>query len=489
MRLNRLRQLAGDSLVYGLSSIIARFVSLWLTPIYTRLLTQDDYGAMSLVNVTLALIQSFATLALDQAAMRWYVDAVDERGQRRPFATWAWAHFGTASLAAATLFFFGDTVSRWITGNATLAPWLRIVALTLPLSVANSVGITWLRMQRKAWTTVSYVTGTTLLQIALTFVFVAGMHMGLKGIYGSQLLAGIIAFAIILKLASDSMLPRDFDPAMLKAMLRFSAPLVPAALAFWVVGSVDRFFVQRYVSTAEVGIFSIGTSIASLMTLAVWAFQQAWGPFSLSIHQESDAHETYGNVFLGYCGGGALAVAGLALFAPLAIRIFATPVYDRASHVVGTMAMSYVLMGLGSIVTIGYTIAKASRPTAMAVGIAAAVTIGLNALLVPHFGMIGSAIATLVGQGTQPAILLARARHVYHIDYPIGRGVAILGWAMVLVVLGETVLPPALSVLGIAARVLALLTVPGCALLIGIVRPTHIRALRARLQARVATSA
>ncbi len=484
MLLKRLRQLAGDSVIYGLSSIIARFVSIWLTPIYTRLLTQEDYGTMSLVNVTLALIQSVATLALDQAAMRWFVDATDEDGRRRPFATWAWTHFATATVAAAVLTFRSEWVSQLVSGSTTLAPWLRLVALTLPLSVASSVGMTWLRMQRRAWATVGFVTGTTLFQIALTFLLVAGLHRGLFGLYLAQVVGGAIGLVVALRMAGAAMLPRYFDRQLLRDMVRYSAPLVPAAIAVWVVGSVDRFFVQRYVSTAEVGVFSIGVSIASFMTLAVWAFQQAWSPFALSIHQEPDARQTYATAFLAYCVGGALAVAGLSLFAPLAIRIFATPAYDRASEVVGTMAMSYVLMGLGSVVTIGYTIARASRPTAMAVAAAAAVTIALNVALVPRFGMIGSAVATLVGQGTQPLILLAGARRVYHIDYPVARGAAVLSWAMVLVVMGETMLPSSLSLTGVAARSMALLTVPVFALAVGVVRPAQLRALRTAFAAR-----
>jgi O-antigen/teichoic acid export membrane protein len=476
MLLTRLRSLAGDSLVYGLSSIFTRFLSIWLTPIFTRILTPEDYGAMSLVTTSIALIQSFATLALDQAAIRWFVDATDETERRKPFATWAWAHFATASVAAVALIVGSEPLSRLITGNAMLAPWFRLVSLTLPIGVGASVAMTWFRMQRRPWATVWFATGTTVLQLAAMFVFVVVMRRGLWGIYVAQLVASVAGLLIAL------MLPRYFDGTLLRAMLRYCMPLVPAAVAVWLVGSVDRYFVQRYVSTAEVGIFSIGNSIAALLTLATWAFQQAWGPFALSIHQEPDARRTYASVFLAYCAGGALAVAGLALFAPLAIRVLATSAYARASLVVGTLAMSYILMGIGIVVSIGFVISKSSRPTAAAVTIAAATTVLLNFLLVPRFGMIGSAIATLCGQAVQPALLLARANRAYHVPYPIGRGVAFLLWAMLLVVLGETVLPSALTAGGIAIRVAALATLPALAMVLGVFRWSDVRSLPARLR-------
>lgn len=480
MLVQRLKRLAGESLIYGLSTIIGRFISIWLTPIYTRLLTPDDYGAMSMVMATIALVQSFGTLALDSAAMRWYYDTQIEGERRKPFASWFWAHLLVALCICAIFFSASTQVSVLVAGNASIAPWLRLASITIPLGVFTSVALTWLRMQRRAWTTVSLVTGQTILQIILTFVFVVSERRGLTGIYWAQVAAGAIGAVAGLVLAGNAMRPLDFDIGVLRRMLRYSLPLIPAAIAVWIVGSVDRFFVQRYVSTAEVGIFSIGASIASLMTLVVWAFQQAWSPFALSIHEESDAARTYGVVFLLYCALGVFAVCGLSLFAPLAIRVFATPKYDRASHVVGTMAMSYLLMGLSSIVSIGFAIAKSSRPTAAAVGIGAAVTIALNALLVPHVGMIGSAIATLIGQGVQPLFLLAKSRAVYPISFPVRRGLALLGWGMSVVVIGEALLPSALSIGGAASRVALLASVPLLTLYLGVVRVDQLRALLRR---------
>lgn len=485
MLIARLRALAGDSLVYGLSSIIARFISIWLTPIYTRILTPDDYGAMSLVTATIALIQMVAGLALDNAAARWFFDAraADEEGRRRPFATWIWAHLAVASACAGLLVLLAEPLSRALARDESLAPLLRLVALTVPMSVASSVAMTWLRMQRRAWMTVLCVTGTTLLQIALTLLFVVGMRRGLVGIYWAQLVAGGVYVVVSVAVAHRAMTPRLFDRPLLRQMLRYSLPLIPASLAYWVVGSIDRFFIQRFVSTAEVGIFGIGASIASLVTLAVWAFQQAWGPFALSIHKEPDAHRTFGVIFLGYCGAGALAVGGLSLFAPLAIRVFATPAYDRASLVVGALAMSYVLMGLSSIVGIGYTIAKASRPTAAAVGVSAVVTVALNALLVPRFGMVGSAVATLVGQSAQPVLLLSRARLVYHIPFSVWRGGALLTYGLLVGVIAELTLPP-FGVLGIAARLAVFATIPLSAIALGVVRPAQLGAAWAAVTAK-----
>ncbi len=481
--LKRLQGLAGDSLVYGLAGIFTRFVSVWLTPIYTRLLTQDDYGSLSLINVTIALVQATATLALDAAAIRWFYDATSDDERRKPFATWACAHLASASVGAALLVLFAVPVSRLLTKTDALAPLIRIAAMTLPLSVSTSVALTWMRVHRRAWPTVAVSTGTALLQIGMTFLLVVTFRGGLRGILIAQVVAAAIGTIVAVVLARSAMTPRLFDGRLLRVMLAYGAPLVPAGIAAWVVSSIDRFFVQRFVSTAEVGIFSIGMSIASLMTLVVWAFQQAWSPFALQIHREEDANATFASVFLAYTALGAFAVTGLALFAPLAIRLLATPAYDRASLVVGTLAMSFVLTGVSSVTTIGYIIARTSGPTAIAVGVSAVVTIALNAVLVPSFGIVGSAVATLVGQAVQPAILMRGARRAHHIPFPWLRGSAILGWAMVLVVAGETVLPLPLTFGGAALRTLLLGSVVVVAASLSGIRPAALRERLARARA------
>ena len=144
--------------------------------------------------------------------------------------------------------------------------------------------------------------------------------------------------------------------------------------------------------------------------------------------------------------------------------------------------MSYVLAGVSSVTAIGYVIARASRPTAVAVGISAAVTIALNAALVPFFGIVGSAIATLLGQAVQPAILMKGAKKAHYIPFPWIRGTAIIAWAMLLVGAGETIVPSALTISGAAIRLILLVTMIVVASLLAGLRPATVKTQFARLR-------
>ncbi|MBK9483526.1 MAG: hypothetical protein IPO02_16455 [Bacteroidetes bacterium] len=85
-----LKQLAGESLIYGISSMLSRFSGIFLVPLYTRLLLPADYGALSLVNSTFYFIIVLAVFALDSAAARWYYDTEDINERKKTIASWFW---------------------------------------------------------------------------------------------------------------------------------------------------------------------------------------------------------------------------------------------------------------------------------------------------------------------------------------------------------------------------------------------------------------
>lgn len=452
-----LRQLASDSLVYGLSGIIARFLSVWLVPIYTRLLSPQDYGTLSLVNATIAVITSFAALALDNSAYRWYWDTDDTDDRRRTIGSWLWCEIVVASLAGLVLWLLSDRVGVWTTQTASSGAYYRILAWYLPPFVLYVVAINWCRLQHRPWTAMWLTLIVSVTQIGLGLILVVWFRRGVSGVFLAQVGSEIIGAAMAIVLMRGWLSPRWLSLPRLREMLKYALPLIPAAVAVWVVNSADRYFVQRFVSTTEVGLYSIGGSIAALVALVTGAFQQAWSPFSLSIHREPNAKRTYAMVLLAYSALTAIGVAALGLFSPYAIQLLATSRYLRAAEVVGLLAFSYVLISMSSIVSIGLSIAKTSHHSAMAITLAALATIGLNALLVPRYGMIGSAVATVIGQSIAPAYSMYRAHRLYPVAWPVREVVALFALSLTLVAAGVKFLP-ATGWTGFASRVAAMLT-------------------------------
>src|SRR5436309_9828397 len=160
---NHLRQLGSESLVYGLSGVISRFVSFFLVPIYTRIFTPEDYGVMTLVTSTVTVVAIFVSLGLDSAAHRWYWETEDLTERKRSLASWAWCQITLSLAFALAMSLAAKWLAETIIGRDDAALYFQLSSWTLPLGVLTIVTTNWLRMQRRPWATMVYSVSTTML--------------------------------------------------------------------------------------------------------------------------------------------------------------------------------------------------------------------------------------------------------------------------------------------------------------------------------------
>jgi O-antigen/teichoic acid export membrane protein len=438
-RIHRLRQLAAESAVYGLSGMIASAIGVLFTPIYTRLFLPEDYGVLSIVSTSMGVISVLVILGLDSASSRYYWDVDDPSARKATLASWAWCQIALSSVAGLAIIVGSPWLAAVLVGRADAAVYYRLMAATLPLNTLVVVTTALLRMQRRPWATMTFSLATSIAQIALTLLFVVGLRWGLFGNFLGQATSIVIGFVASVVLLRDWVNPRHVRLARLRPMLRFGLPLVPASLGIWVISYADRYFVQRYTNLAEVGLFSVGASLAAVVALATAAFQLAWGPFAMSIHREPDARQTYADVFLGYVWLGCFLATGLALFAPEILRVVTTPRYVGASNVAGMLTFSHVMIGLGSVGALGPYLTKRTVSTGAAITAGAIVNVALNFAFVPHFGKEGAAAATLISQSVWPIYLLYRSQKMYPVPYRFTAALALGVLALAVCVVGRSV--------------------------------------------------
>ena len=473
------RQLASESLVYGLASVVSRLLFVLLVPIYTRVFTPTEYGEIGLVTTAMVALSILGSLALDNAAHRWFWATDDEGDRKATLATWAWCQLAVSVALGAALTLSAGWVAAVLVGRASVAPYLVLAAWTVPLTTGATVTTNWLRMQRRPWATVAFTLGTTAAALALTLLLVGGLHRGVRGVFEAQLAAGAAGAVLSAALLGDWVHPRWFRAARLREMLRYALPLIPAAAAFWVVGMVDRYFVQHYTTTAQVGLYQVGYAVAALVALGTTAFQQAWGPFALSIHKQDDARRFYALALLLYLWTACGVAAAVSLLAPEVLRIFTTPAYYGAATVVPWLSFSYVMLGLTYVAGIGPGLARQTWPLAVGVTAAAVLDVALNLVLTPRWGKEGSAVATLTAQAVVPLYLFAASQRLYPIPYRFGAGMAIVAAAAAVTALGTTWNPPSPWV-GVAGKLLLLSLLLALPPLLGMVRPAQLASMLRR---------
>lgn len=414
-----IKALASDSVIYGLSGVISRFIGVFLTPLYTRVYSPDDYGIMGVLNNGYTLVTLVLVLALDNSTARWFYDTNDKYDRRKSISTWVWFYLMFSIVAAVTLFSLSKQLSSLLfNGVGEGYVYIRILALTLPVMLWMGVANNVLRFERKVIPTVSLTLIYSLTLVGLNILFVLVFRWGLMGAFYAQLASGCVAMIVSVYLIKDWLGSfKLFDMQRLLAMIKYSLPFVPASIAYWLVNLSGVFFVNAYMSGAEAGLYQIGVSIAAVAGLATNAFQQAWSPFAFSIINNDNAKEVYAKVFYVYTLLVGTFCMLIALFTPEALVILTTPEYYDAGWVASILAFSYLAMGLTSIADIGTAIAKKTAPLGMISVVSAIVLVSLNLWLIPLFGKEGAACSILLSQFIVPVYMFYISQKVYPIPY------------------------------------------------------------------------
>jgi O-antigen/teichoic acid export membrane protein len=413
-----IKQLAGESIIYGMSSVVTKFIGVFLVPFYTSVFTPADYGVLNIVNSFFFFFGILVVFALDNSAARWYYDTDDVEDQKNTIASWFYFQLIMSFLVFILIFLFSKVLAKIILNNEQsdffIYPALSLLFTILPGIVAN-----WLRMQRKALQTVFFSIGLSLITITLTIYFVLILKKGILGIIYANLIANIVASIYVILILRKWLLPRYFDFLRLKLMLKYALPLIPTTVAFWVLNNSSAFVIQYFYNQSEVGLYQLGMTIASGVAIFVTAFQMAWGPFAFSIIKNENAKNTYAmmlNVYSIFFTSIALLIA---LFSLEILKIFTNKSYYGAAIVAGILSFNGIIYGYSYILGIGNNIEKNNKPLAISVFFGAIITFILYLILVPLIGKEGAAISTTLGYIVVPIFVYKKAQKVYKIEFNV----------------------------------------------------------------------
>jgi O-antigen/teichoic acid export membrane protein len=266
----------------------------------------------------------------------------------------------------------------------------------------------------------------------------------------------------------------QFDRSLLRAMNHFGTPLVPAALALWAINLIDRFFINGYKGQAENGIYSLAVRVSSVIIFVMTAFQLAWPAFAYSIKDDGIAKRTYSYVLTYLLFATCWLSLALGVLAPWLVRILAPNEFHRSAEAVPVLCFATAAYSGYSVLAIGIGRMRQTQFNWVVSGAAALVNVAFNIVLIPRYGMMGAAIATLAAYLALFVGMWLRSRRIYPVPYQWRRILTLASVAAGLTILGREVgsLPLAIA--------LSLLY-PLVLLPLGFYQPAELARLRRRL--------
>lgn len=414
------RQLVGQTMVYGLGDAVVRLAALVLLPIYTHILTPNDYGKLSLIG----LIPTLLTLVLEAgqrtAFFRFYYLS-DGMGARRKLTGTVTIYLLVSSIAILmpVLLFF-DYIAGPIFKDRTLIPLIRIALVGIFFDVGSVIPFAIFRAEQRAAQFAKLSLLRFLINALLNIMTVVLLRWGVLGVVYANLLTSMLFFIICLGLTLPTM-ELALDLSLLKQLLRFGLPLIFVNLAGWALTFSDRFFLQKYGDLNQVGIYAVAYSLAGVLLMLIGWFNTAWVPYSLSVAQQENAGTFYAHVLTYVIALFTLLGLGISLFASEAFYFLTPPAYHGGAIVVPLIVVSYVFYEVYYIISLGFDLTGRTPQIGFITVIGAIFNLFLNYVLIPPLGMIGAAIATALSYLLLPVIEYPVVQRLYPVTYEWGR--------------------------------------------------------------------
>ncbi|MDP3790115.1 MAG: polysaccharide biosynthesis C-terminal domain-containing protein, partial [Candidatus Omnitrophota bacterium] len=312
-------------------------------------------------------------------------------------------------------------ISNIIFKNAGFSGLIRLMLIGLFLQSLTWVPLSLLRIQEKPIMLISIAMSGMAAMVLFNYILLSN-GMGLKGIYVSS----IISYALILPAlfyVTRSYYVLDFSLKELKGMLKFGLPFFPVLFFSWIIDFSGRFFLGRYSTLEQVGLYSIGYKIGQILYLAEKTFAIAWVPLMLSLaHKYSEkAPEVFGKVFTYFIFSSMVLFLACSIFSKEILRMFTSAPYFAAYRVVPLIALSYVLYGIYGYMLSGLTITKKIHLQPFIFLGAAALNVLMNMLLIPGFGMMGAAFSAAASYVVIAAATYYCAQKFYPIPIELKR--------------------------------------------------------------------
>jgi len=385
-----------DLSIYGLVPVFGKFISILLLPLYTRLLSSEDYGAQDVL-VQLAIFMSFAIcLELYSGIGRYYYTKGDNLEKARLVSSGLWFTVFNALIICSLVLLFKERIySLFFTGTEYRIAF-SLALLWAPISAVYTYLLVMMRFEKRAKLYLVLVNIQLLIRILSTIGLVAIFRLGVTGIILGHVLAEISAVVMFLVVLRKRM-TFVFEYSDIRQSLRFSLPLVPAVLAIAFEKPLVRYLVSYNLSLSDLGIFTIALQISMLLSFLHSGLSMVWQPYLYDMLNkkgyETEINRIY-SVLLGFSG---LICSLVILNSRLILNILTQPEYYPAVGIIGFISIKSVIEILRTVAGCGPMIAKRTELNMYYEIAASAVTVIGFLAFKDRFGIAGLAIAMLCG--------------------------------------------------------------------------------------------
>lgn len=414
-----LRTLLSQTAIYGLSSIVGRFLNYLLVPLYTRIFAPAEYGIVSELYAYAGFFSVLLAFGMETAYFRF----IHKTGETRPvYPT------GLRFITIINLFFFAavfsgmPVIADWM-GYKGMEEYLYCFAGITALEGLSALPMARLRKENRATRFAIIRLSDMGLNIILNLVFYLVLNReGIIWIFYANLAASFLRFLLLL----PQYVPvfEKSDRQLLAEMVRYAWPVLIIGFAGVINEMMDRMVLKFWLpydpqtNLAQLGIYSACYKLSILMTLFIQAYRYAAEPFFFSHSEKEDAKKLYAQALHAFVVIALTGFLGVTLFMPW-LKYFIGPLYHGGLHIVPVLLLANIFLGVTVNLSIWYKITDRTSAGMYIALLGGLVTAGINYLLIPKLGYAAAAWTTFLCYLLMAAVSYAAGQRYYPVPYNI----------------------------------------------------------------------
>jgi O-antigen/teichoic acid export membrane protein len=391
------RNILQGSGLYSLAIVGSTIASLVLLPVNTRFLDKADIGVLELLEKVSVAVSLLLGLNFSSALGYFYFSR-NSPAERAPVVGTMFAGSLLIGMVAGLLgWIFAAPLSQWVFTSPDYASYLRVIFTVLPLSFLAEVGMSWLRVENRAFPYLGASFFRIGVLLAMTVISVALLRLRVWGVLAGNL-SSLGLLAIVLTVYCFRIYRFTFDAQLFRQMVRFAFPLGLSGIAMFIIHFGDRFILTHYRPLGDLGVYSIAYKIGMLISVVHASFQNYWNAQIFQIAKRADADSVIARTFsymslaLSLCGLGLIVASKPVLH----FLIPTNPALWDAAFLVPVIVLAYFIRAIGEFFRCIFLVEGRSDYEAACTWIGAAVCLIGYFTLIPRWGMWGAAYATLI---------------------------------------------------------------------------------------------
>lgn len=388
--MNKYEKLVMNSIVFAIGNFGSKFIGIIMVPLYTHVLSTNEYGEADLLITTISLLLPILVLSIGQAVIRFSVSYSGENNRAQVYSNAMLINI----MGSIILMLFYPILHFTNVFGDLLLPFIilmisRIFSDTLS-QFSRGIG----KIKEFAFNGILM----TLITAGLNVYFLLFLKIGLSGYLLSMIIANVISNIYLFLVVEGYKLfsVKNINQSLLNKMLSYSVPLIPNNIMWWLINGSTRYFILIFLGAGANGIFAVANKIPSILSMATNIFSQAWQLSAFEEYNTEDKSKFYSTVFKNYYTIIFILASGILIISKILIINLVSTSFSTSWQIVPFLLLAAIYQSFSGFLGTNYTAALNTKGIFSTSVYCALISVLLNVFLIPLIGIFGAGVGTCI---------------------------------------------------------------------------------------------